>query len=596
MSMSKLSLKVLLGVFALMFSTNSSYSFPIECKNVDPTPLFRTFVSASAAKSWLPNKIILRKSTIDYFGSKKNRSSTPNNWTFFFSKRQIKAKYLPSEKRLKVQFTSGGAYKMHSPVYYRECVNKAQSAKKTTSGNIASNVSKPNIIKSKFMKFSSTDRRKIQSTLYDLGFYRSSIDGLYGRGTETALKDYNTEYLGAADLGKSYNVTALFKDILAPQVFETEEVVANKSSKTFIGWSDDTICKYVNEKGKDIHVAEAKSRGLDCSIMNMEKVEPELTPKLDIAEVQASYAEKDYSKAFKQAQILAVQGNPEAQFLLGKMFADGRGTIQVTTIAHMWFNIASMGGIDKAYEERKTITSQMTPSAVEEAQKMAMNCIQSNYADCGLTVKPTALTKPKSSEKIYISSGSQVEAWFKGETALKRKQLHYALKKLGIYNSSVDGLWGGNTSEAFTQFIKEYKRDAETVEEVFVSILSKVKVPSVFSDPKRVTANKSTKRSSNAGLTPIVSNPSMSGSQALAVCEPQAKLAGRRAADSYQSPSYGSSTRCTSFTGYSINCNTSSNSGGFWGGVAEGLGAAMDGKRARDAVLESCLAQYGWKK
>ena len=66
----------------------------------------------------------------------------------------------------------------------------------------------------------------------------------------------------------------------------------------------------------------------------------------------------------------------------------------------------------------------------------------------------------------------------------------------------------------------------------------------------------------------------MSGKQALAICEPQAKLAGRSAADSYDSPSSGSRTRCTSFTGYSINCRTTSNSGGggIAGGILEGLG------------------------
>jgi len=91
----------------------------------------------------------------------------------------------------------------------------------------------------------------------------------------------------------------------------------------------------------------------------------------------------------------------------------------------------------------------------------------------------------------------------------------------------------------------------------------------------------------------------MSGEQAMAVCKPQARLAYNQAADSYKSQqNYGSSTRCTSFTGYSINCSTSSNSGGggFAGGLLEGLTAGLRGKRVAETVLESCLAQYGWKK
>jgi len=339
---------------------------------------------------------------------------------------------------------------------------------------------------------------------------------------------------------------------------------------------------------------------------------PEQTPKLDIAKVKASFDEKDYTKAFEDAQVLAVQGEAEAQLLLGKMYADGRGTIQVSTMAHMWFNIASMGGIDEAYEQRKAITGQMTPAAVEEAQKMAMKCIQSTYADCGLAVKPVAVKQTKPVAKTYFTSGSQVEPWFRDETQLKRKQLHYALKKLGVYNSSVDGLWGANTARAFTKYIDKYKRDAENVDEIFASILSKVKVPSTFSTPKKSysssssSGNNSSSRSTssnNAGLTAVVSNPSMSGEQAMAICKPQAKLAYNNAVNSDASDrrnrDYGSTTRCTSFTRYSMNCNTTSNSGGpsnAMQGVLLGLTVGLKAKRVAETVLESCLAQYGWKE
>jgi peptidoglycan hydrolase-like protein with peptidoglycan-binding domain/TPR repeat protein len=709
--MSKLSLKVLLGVFALMFSANSSYSFPIECTNVDPTPLFSTFSSPQAAKSWLPKKVVLRESSIKYFNTFNKKSSKENSWTVFFRSTKVMAKYMPVDKKLRVQLVFQAAYKQVAPVYYTNCVDKSRSTKKTTTASTTSKASNQNKLKSTFMKKTSTDRKNIQSALSELGLYTSTIDGLYGKGTEAALKAYNKEYLGNPDLRKLTNALALLKDILAPQV---SEVVPWYKDETNVKlWNDDAICTWATSNYQwktsedfKLHVAEAKERGLDCGVSDnqtavknvgtscsdnvskcsahfickrlkedkkylkeaksrslacaetmtaeaqqqcrynasicgdrelcrsaahkgswrlvtkrdhvaeakkrglscgvaltdiseqtaaVEQPEPNQPSKLDIAEVKASYDAKDYNKAFADAQVLAVQGDPEAQLLLGKMFADGRGTLQVSTVAHMWFNIASMGGIDEAYEERKTITAQMTPSAVEEAQKMAMKCIQSNYADCGLAIQPAAVKQPKPVAKTYITSGSQVEAWFKDETQLKRKQLHYALKKLGVYPSSVDGLWGANTSRAFTRYIKKYKSDAETVNELFASVLSKVKVPIKFAEPKLTTKNKTTNRSDNAGLTAIVSNPSMSGKQALAVCGPQAQLAGSRASSSYQAPNYGSSTYCTGF-GYSVNCNTRSNSGGLWGGLAEGLAAGLTGRAAREATMKSCLAQYGWKQ
>ena len=50
-----------------------------------------------------------------------------------------------------------------------------------------------------------------------------------------------------------------------------------------------------------------------------------LTPELifDFNQVKKSYDAKEYSKAFKEAKALAVEGDADAQLYLGKMFADG---------------------------------------------------------------------------------------------------------------------------------------------------------------------------------------------------------------------------------------------------------------------------------
>ena len=158
---------------------------------------------------------------------------------------------------------------------------------------------------------------------------------MYGRGTATALKAYNRQYLGNADLGKSSNAKALVDDLLKAKPTKVTESETVASSET----------------------------NLDEQTLS----EPSPEPPLDFTQVKASYDAGDYSKAFADSQVLAVQGDANAQLLLGKMFADGRGTLQVTTAAHMWFNIASMSGSDEAYEQRKAVTALMTPSAVEKA-------------------------------------------------------------------------------------------------------------------------------------------------------------------------------------------------------------------------------------
>ena len=82
---------------------------------------------------------------------------------------------------------------------------------------------------------------------------------------------------------------------------------------------------------------------------------------------------------------------------------------------------------------------------------------------------------------------------FKFEPKLKRQQLQYALKKLGYYSFSADGLWGKGTSSGFDKFVIGYGLKSKTEVHVFSSLLSKVNVPSSFAAPKRtVVAPKKT--------------------------------------------------------------------------------------------------------
>ena len=73
---------------------------------------------------------------------------------------------------------------------------------------------KPSVLRTAFIKLSKENRRQLQTNLKDLGFYKSSIDGLYGKGTASALAKYNKQNLNGADLKKSENVEKLFNVVL----------------------------------------------------------------------------------------------------------------------------------------------------------------------------------------------------------------------------------------------------------------------------------------------------------------------------------------------------------------------------------------------
>ena len=184
---------------------------------------------------------------------------------------------------------------------------------------IIANISK---LQKLFVELSKDQRKVLQSNLKELGYYNSNIDGLYGRGTSGALTAYNKEQLGNPDLKVSNNVSALVEAVLA--LNDAEGI----SPETPI-----VEAHIVAEVVPEVEVAEAE-------------------PEVEIPENYQSgidaYNGGDFKKAMEQAKLLAPLGNADAQFYLGKMYAEGKGTLQRNTHAHMWFNLASANGHSEA--------------------------------------------------------------------------------------------------------------------------------------------------------------------------------------------------------------------------------------------------------
>ena len=124
------------------------------------------------------------------------------------------------------------------------------------------------ILRSTLNKLSKDQRKVIQYNLAAEEFYNSSIDGLYGRGTATALKTYNKGYFNYLDLGKSSNVKALLEDVSKDNPAEVKEP---------------KVAIAVEPKVQEPKVAE---------------------PPLDFAQVKASYDAGEYRKAFNDANVL----------------------------------------------------------------------------------------------------------------------------------------------------------------------------------------------------------------------------------------------------------------------------------------------------
>jgi uncharacterized protein len=65
-----------------------------------------------------------------------------------------------------------------------------------------------------------------------------------------------------------------------------------------------------------------------------------------------------------------MQGDAQAQFNLGVMYATDEGALKDYVLAHMWFTLAAAQGEKDATVLRDSLGKKMTPAQIEVAQKL----------------------------------------------------------------------------------------------------------------------------------------------------------------------------------------------------------------------------------
>jgi TPR repeat protein len=80
---------------------------------------------------------------------------------------------------------------------------------------------------------------------------------------------------------------------------------------------------------------------------------------------------KNRTEAAKLFHKAAEQGFAKAQDMLGLMYSNGKVVTRDYVLAHLWFHLASMNGEPDSTMSRDIIASMMTPSQIEQAQKLA---------------------------------------------------------------------------------------------------------------------------------------------------------------------------------------------------------------------------------
>jgi TPR repeat protein len=84
-----------------------------------------------------------------------------------------------------------------------------------------------------------------------------------------------------------------------------------------------------------------------------------------------AFMAKSYDSAYAGFVELAESGSSVCQYYLGIMFLNGKGVLQDFCQAHMWLNIASSRGHEKARKQLEKLTQSMSPEQVAQAQGIA---------------------------------------------------------------------------------------------------------------------------------------------------------------------------------------------------------------------------------
>lgn len=388
---------------------------------------------------------------------------------------------------------------------------------------------KINPVRLAFNKMTKTERISVQSNLKDLELYTKAIDGVYGRNTDAAIRSFNERYDFNSLLKTKAEASKLLNKILSIDACKidinhcTDRSIcryATKWSGNLKSWIDGEFKALAEERGLNCGIeigpdvisganvtSESTKQNVlgqsDASTVTDGQISAEANPQsssipLTIDIVDAFYKSEDYKSALTYASILAMQGNGKAHRVLGDLYANGRGVLQLNQNAHMWYNVAALHGDTDAMAKRDTLSQTMTAESLAEAQNMALTCIQSSFKDCGLAELPEqvkiAVNSPQQRPKNQpaLINGSEFQYSFASQSTLRRKQLQYAFKQLGLYSSSIDGIWGRGTSQAITNYIKLNDLQPRNGEELYMDVLSKVPVPNSFASNNARNVNRNT--------------------------------------------------------------------------------------------------------
>ncbi len=80
--------------------------------------------------------------------------------------------------------------------------------------------------------------------------------------------------------------------------------------------------------------------------------------------------------------LASEQGSLQAQHNMAYLYYNGQGVNIDKVYAHMWASIASSQVFENSKGLLESLNKEMTPSQIEEAERLERECIKKNYKGC----------------------------------------------------------------------------------------------------------------------------------------------------------------------------------------------------------------------
>jgi len=90
----------------------------------------------------------------------------------------------------------------------------------------------------------------------------------------------------------------------------------------------------------------------------------------------------NYPEAVRWLRMAAAQGVAKAHFKLGSMYEKGHGFTKNPAMAHRWYSLADAAGHPEAYKDRQRMAALLDAKTIQDSERWVDACVKSLYKGC----------------------------------------------------------------------------------------------------------------------------------------------------------------------------------------------------------------------